>query len=345
VFIGDFLINWPKHAANQNAIKTLFTPDYKDERKEIFDALFKQVTEDRLNVSIFGYQSAFEENLNVDQESEGYADYFKKVAPVFGASQFNSVKFESGTKTEFPLYIIKDKNLYKLYYYYGGVTDSEFFNTADGKARKISIGNNNVVAVLNASKRELGRAGFFGSFAQYEKVNVKGNRSQTGAGYIFGDLPNYTLLESQATTPTLKTEPAATRTVTPVNPKLEQEAVEQRSAIIKNAVLTATTTDSEFAGNIDFENSNLGGRRITKVPTSFLETLNTYQLTEQDRNKLRQLYENKAFTTLETGNIDVSSFSKFMDLIEETIQVNRSVQNLDDIIDRMQTCYGITINL
>jgi hypothetical protein len=110
-------------------------------------------------------------------------------------------------------------------------------------------------------------------------------------------------------------------------------------------VLTATTTDSEFAGNIDFENSNLGGRRITKVPTSFLETLNTYQLTEQDRNKLRQLYENKAFTTLETGNIDVSSFSKFMDLIEETIQVNRSVQNLDDIIDRMQTCYGITINL
>ena len=345
VFIGDFLINWPKHAANQNAIKTLFTPDYKDERKEIFDALFKQVTEDRLNVSIFGYQSAFEENLNVDQESEGYADYFKKVAPVFGASQFNSVKFESGTKTEFPLYIIKDKNLYKLYYYYGGVTDSEFFNTADGKARKISIGNNNVVAVLNASKRELGRVGFFGSFAQYEKVNVKGNRSQTGAGYIFGDLPNYTLLESQATTPTLKTEPAATRTVTPVNPKLEQEAVEQRSAIIKNAVLTATTTDSEFAGNIDFENSNLGGRRITKVPTSFLETLNTYQLTEQDRNKLRQLYENKAFTTLETGNIDVSSFSKFMDLIEETIQVNRSVQNLDDIIDRMQTCYGITINL
>jgi hypothetical protein len=345
VFIGDFLINWPKHAVNQNAIKTLFTPDYKDERKEIFDALFKQVTEDRLNVSIFGYQSAFEENLNVDQESEGYADYFKKVAPVFGASQFNSVKFESGTKTEFPLYIIKDKNLYKLYYYYGGVTDSEFFNTADGKARKISIGNNNVVAVLNASKRELGRVGFFGSFAQYEKVNVKGNRSQTGAGYIFGDLPNYTLLESQATTPTLKTEPAATRTVTPVNPKLEQEAVEQRSAIIKNAVLTATTTDSEFAGNIDFENSNLGGRRITKVPTSFLETLNTYQLTEQDRNKLRQLYENKAFTTLETGNIDVSSFSKFMDLIEETIQVNRSVQNLDDIIDRMQTCYGITINL
>jgi hypothetical protein len=345
VFIGDFLINWPKHAANQNAIKTLFTPDYKDERKEIFDALFKQVTEDRLNVSIFGYQSAFEENLNVDQESEGYADYFKKVAPVFAASQFNSVKFESGTKTEFPLYMIKNKDLYKLYYYYGGVTDSEFFNTADGKARKISIGNNNVVAVLNASKRELGRAGFFGSFAQYEKVNVKGNRSQTGAGYIFGDLPNYTLLESQATTPTLKTEPAATRTVTPVNPKLEQEAVEQRSAIIKNAVLTATTTDSEFAGNIDFENSNLGGRRITKVPTSFLETLNTYQLTEQDRNKLRQLYENKAFTTLETGNIDVSSFSKFMDLIEETIQVNRSVQNLDDIIDRMQTCYGITINL
>ena len=44
-------------------------------------------------ISIFGYQSAFEENLNVDQESEGYADYFKKVAPVFGASQFNSVKF------------------------------------------------------------------------------------------------------------------------------------------------------------------------------------------------------------------------------------------------------------
>jgi hypothetical protein len=114
VFIGDFLINWPKHAANQNAIKTLFTPDYKDERKEIFDALFKQVTEDRLNVSIFGYKSAFEENLNVDQESEGYADYFKKVAPVFAASQFNSVKFESGTKTEFPLYMIKNKDLYKL---------------------------------------------------------------------------------------------------------------------------------------------------------------------------------------------------------------------------------------
>jgi len=96
-------------------------------------------------------------------------------------------------KQSFRYNIIKDKNLYKLYYYYGGVTDSEFFNTADGKARKISIGNNNVVAVLNASKRELGRAGFFGSFAQYEKVNVKGNRSQTGAGYIFGDLPNYIL--------------------------------------------------------------------------------------------------------------------------------------------------------
>ena len=367
VFIGDFLINWPQHAANQNAIKTLFVPDYKDERKEIFDALFKQVSDDRLNVSIFGYQSEFEESLDLDQESEGYADYFKKVAPVFSASQFKSVKFESGTKTEFPLYILKNKDLYKLNYYYGGIADSEFFTTAEGKARKLSITNNNVVSILNASKKELGRAGFFGSFAQYEKVSVKGNRSQTGAGYIFGELPNYSLLEGQSTTPTLM--PAQTTATLEANPKLEQAAIEQKSAIVKNAVLAATSLDPELPTNIDIQNSNIGGRRVVrqtgvdvelagnmeksnigarrlaKVPTSVLETLSTYQLTDQDRSRLRELYEKKAFTTLETGNIDVSSFSKFIDLVEETIQFNRSVQNLDDIIDRMQTCYGITINL
>jgi hypothetical protein len=367
VFIGDFLINWPQHAANQNAIKTLFVPDYKDERKEIFDALFKQVSDDRLNVSIFGYQSEFEESLDLDQESEGYADYFKKVAPVFSASQFKSVKFESGTKTEFPLYILKNKDLYKLNYYYGGIADSEFFTTAEGKARKLSITNNNVVSILNASKKELGRAGFFGSFAQYEKVSVKGNRSQTGAGYIFGELPNYSLLEAQSTTPTLK--PAQTTSTQEANPKLEQAAIEQKSAIVKNAVLAATSLDPELPTNIDIQNSNIGGRRVVrqtgvdvelagnmeksnigarrlaKVPTSILETLSTYQLTDRDRSRLRELYEKKAFTTLETGNIDVSSFSKFIDLVEETIQFNRSVQNLDDIIDRMQTCYGITINL
>ena len=344
-FVGEFMINWPKHASNNSYIKSLFKPEYGNtsEEAKIYDKLFEKVSEDRFNISLFGFKNGFSQEIDYNLEDEGYAEYLKLVSPVFSAGGMQTVNTPVGVRTLFPLYLKVDKDLYKLHYYTPSKTEDGRVNDYINNG-KITINSSNVAGVLNATKKDLKVNGFVGSFAQYEKVTVKGNRSQMGGGYIFGELPDYNLLEVDKTEASLKT-PANVAVV----PRTSPEAISNRASAVVNSISEMTSAEDPDSPIIPGGESNLAsvGRR-KKVPTSIIENLSTYELTDSDREVLKKVYEEKSFTVTdvpESANIDMSDYASFMGYVQEALGVNKDIRNINDLADRIKTCYGITINL
>lgn len=355
-FVGEFMINWPKHASNNNYIKSLFKPDYGNtpEKAKIYDKLFAKRSNDRLNVSLFGFEKDFSEEIDYNFEDEGYAEYLKLAGPIFFDGGMQTVNTPVGPQTLFPLYlkvkVIEKKNgidykredLYKLNYYNPSKIENGLVNDYINNG-KISINSSNIAGVLNATKKDLKVNGFVGSSAQYEKVTVKGNRSQMGGGYIFGELPDYNLLEVDKTEASLKTPNVA------AVPRTSPEAISNRASAVVNSISEMTSAEDSDSPVIPGGESNLAsvGRR-KKVPTSTVENLSTYQLTDSDREALKKVYQEKSFTLTdvpESANLDMSDYASFMGYIQEALEVNKDIRNINDLADRIKTCYGITINL
>jgi hypothetical protein len=346
-FVGDFMINWPKHASNNNYVKSLFKPEYGNtsEEAKIYDKLFEKVSDDRFNISLFGFKNGFSQEIDYNLEDEGYAEYLKLVSPVFSAGGMQTVNTPVGARTLFPLYLKVDKDLYKLHYYTPSKIEDGRVNDYINNG-KITINSSNVAGVLNATKKDLKVNGFVGSFAQYEKVTVKGNRSQMGGGYIFGELPDYNLLEVDKTEATLKSP----NTVTSI-PQTSAEAVSKRAAAINDFIKETTSLEDEdfdFSADAVTNMEAIPFKTKPTLPTSTVENLLTYKLTDSDREILKKVYEEKSFTVTdvpESANIDMSDYASFMGYVQEALEVNKDIRNINDLADRIKTCYGITINL
>ena len=353
--LGDFLLNWSRHRSNNNYIHTFRTPQFEKDsvQKEFLDKMIAhpksngQVLEDLLDINFFGWsEKVSQEEDTEEDQSDNFTEDFKTAFQVFRASGIKTVKLSNGTtRTSFPLFMKDSKGqLWKLDYYYGSVEGSDFFT----KGKKIRVNESNVVGIMQQSKRELGQPGFFGSQARYEKVTQKGNTSQTGSGYVFGELPDYQLLEVKKVSTTGATD-SGQPTGRAVSKKAEDQAVETADNLKNQVDEASDASDKEVAEGLkmaDTRESNMPTRRgRSVVPKSLPDTLSGYQLTKEDVDALRNVYESKAFAMTSQSDITISDFQTLLDLVEETLQVNKEIKNIDDLVDDLNTCYNLNINL
>lgn len=185
-FTEDFINNWPLHASNNAGIKMVYPETYKgasDALSAAVDDVFEFTGDGEfLNINLFGNK----------KKQEG-AEFNKENFTALDNAQFAQIKKQDGdTAYEFPLYVKVKKGSTVELYRLRSWTNSVMKQDGTREYQKNDTGKGNLAQILRNLKVTTGSYTPVGTQAQYEKVTIKGERSQSfGGAHVFGPLPDF----------------------------------------------------------------------------------------------------------------------------------------------------------
>jgi hypothetical protein len=225
-FVQEFLENWPLHASSFGYTNKIFKANYskKTELRDLRDQMF--AADEEKGTLHFKFWGGTTKETSADPAK--FKEYLNKanaIADTLGFKQVDVTDPDTNgglnpsnkkdraeiaseglkeSKTAFPMYVVHEGSMYKLVAFKPGQiktskTNLNYFGGSivvdlkapRNKGTEAQILEKSKDYVVNHSQYGTNVPTFFGSEAVYEKVQIVGETSQYGGGYVNGPLPKY----------------------------------------------------------------------------------------------------------------------------------------------------------